>query len=113
LPKIEHLSKVIFVLFHTFFMIRLVSMNASCKMSGYPTKLIERELAEEEVALGKYASTNQARAEYYARAAEHLRLAKAAEEFGSKIGFSSSPAHRAVLNPPPRIEKAAKRCSDG
>jgi hypothetical protein len=58
-------------------------------MSGYRTKLTEHywELAEGEVALAKYAVTNQARAEHYARAAEHLRLAKAAEEFGSNNGI--------------------------
>jgi hypothetical protein len=83
-------------------MITLVSTDAGCKMSGYRTKLTEhyRELAEGEVALAKYAVTSQARAEHYARAAEHLRLAKTAEEFGSKNGISSSPAHGAALNPP-------------
>ena len=53
-------------------------------MSGHPAKLAEhyRELAEGEVTRAKRAATNEARADHYARAAEHLRLAKAAEEFG-------------------------------
>jgi hypothetical protein len=57
-------------------------MTAST-MSGYPAKLAEhyRNLAEGEVARAKSALTNEARADHYARAAEHLRLAKAAEEF--------------------------------
>jgi hypothetical protein len=52
-------------------------------MSGHPAKLAEhyRELAEGEVARAKFAPTNEARADHYTRAAEHLRLAKAAEEF--------------------------------
>jgi hypothetical protein len=53
-------------------------------MSGYPAKLAEhyRKLAEGEVARAQLAVTNQARADHYARAAEHLRLAEDAEEFG-------------------------------
>ena len=53
-------------------------------MSGYPAKLAEhyRNLAEGEVARAKLAMTNQARADHYARAAEHLRLAKDAKELG-------------------------------
>ena len=49
-----------------------------------PAKLAEhyRELADGEVERAKFALTNEARADHYARAAEHLRLAKAAEEFG-------------------------------
>ena len=52
-------------------------------MSGHCAQLVEhyRGLAEGEVAQAKSALTNQARADHYARAAEHLRLAKAAEEF--------------------------------
>jgi len=58
-------------------------MNGST-MSGHLTQLAEhyRRLAEGEVARAKLAQTNQARADHYARAAEHSRLAKAAEEFG-------------------------------
>jgi hypothetical protein len=57
-------------------------MKAST-MSGHPAKLAEhyRELAEGEAARAKFALTNEARADHFARAAEHLRLAKAAEEF--------------------------------
>ena len=53
-------------------------------MSGHFVQLVEhyRELAEGEVARAKFALTNEARADHYARAAEHMRLAKAAEEFG-------------------------------
>jgi hypothetical protein len=53
-------------------------------MSGHPAKLTEhyRDLAEGEVARAKLATTNEARADHYARAAEHLRLANAAEQFG-------------------------------
>ena len=53
-------------------------------MLDHPAKLAEhyRELAEGEVARAKLAVTNEARADHYARAAEHLRLAKTAEEFG-------------------------------
>jgi hypothetical protein len=45
-------------------------------MLGHPAKLAEhyRELAEGEVARAKFAVTNEARADHYARAAEHLRL---------------------------------------
>jgi hypothetical protein len=52
-------------------------------MSGHPSNLAEhyRELAEGEVARANFALTNEARADHYARAAEHLRLAEAAEEF--------------------------------
>jgi hypothetical protein len=48
-----------------------------------PTKLAEhyRELAEGEADRAKLAVTNDARSDHYARATEHLRLAKAAEEF--------------------------------
>jgi hypothetical protein len=53
-------------------------------MSDHPTRLAEhyRQLAEGEVERSRFALTNEARADNYARAAEHLRLAKAAEEFG-------------------------------
>jgi hypothetical protein len=53
-------------------------------MSAHSAKLAQhyRELAEGEVARAKFALTNEARADHYARAAEHLRLAKAAEELG-------------------------------
>ena len=53
-------------------------------MSGHPTRLAEhcRRLAEGEVERSRFALTNEARADHYARAAEHMRLAKAAEEFG-------------------------------
>jgi hypothetical protein len=56
----------------------------SSTMLGHPAKLAEhyRVLAEGEVVRAKLAMTNQARADHYARAAEHLRLAKAAEELG-------------------------------
>ena len=52
-------------------------------MSDNSANLAEhyRDLAEGEVARAKFALTNEARADHYARAAEHLRLAKAAEEF--------------------------------
>jgi hypothetical protein len=52
-------------------------------MSSHPAKLAEhyRELAEAEAARAKFALTNEARADHYARAAEHLRLAKTAEDF--------------------------------
>lgn len=64
-------------------MIAMVLRPRDPKMSGHPTKLAEhyRELAEGEVARAKFVLTNEARADHYARAAEHLRLAKAAEEF--------------------------------
>ena len=39
-------------------------------------------MAEGEVERSRFALTNEARADHYARAAEHMRLAKAAEEFG-------------------------------
>jgi hypothetical protein len=50
-------------------------------MLGHCAQLVEhyRGLAEGEVARAKSALTNQARADHYARAAEHLRLAKAAD----------------------------------
>ena len=53
-------------------------------MSGHSAQLVEhyRELVEGEVTRAKFALTNEARADHYARAVEHLRLAKAAEEFG-------------------------------
>jgi hypothetical protein len=61
-------------------------------MSGQPAKLAEhyRKLAEGEVARAKLAVTNQARADHYARAAEHLRLAEDAEKFGFQkaVGIS-------------------------
>ena len=54
-------------------------------MSDHPAKLTEhyRDPAEGEVARAKLATTNEARADHYARAAEHLRLANAAEQFES------------------------------
>ena len=53
-------------------------------MSNHPTRLAEhyRKLAEGEVERSRFALTNEARAEHYARAAEYKRLGKAAEEFG-------------------------------
>ena len=52
-------------------------------MSDHSTRLAEhyRQLAEGEVERSRFALTNEVRAEHYAKAAEHLRLAKAAEEF--------------------------------
>jgi hypothetical protein len=49
-------------------------------MSGHPDKIAEhyRVLAAEEVALAKAAVTNEARAKYYAMAAEYWRLAQTA-----------------------------------
>ena len=61
-------------------------------MLDHPAKLAEhyRELAEGEVVRAKLAGTNEARADHYARAAEYLRLAKAAEEFdfSNRAGIS-------------------------
>jgi hypothetical protein len=53
-------------------------------MSNHSANLAEhyRELAEGEVARANLALTNETRADHYARAAEHMRLAKAAEDFG-------------------------------
>jgi hypothetical protein len=55
-------------------------------LENLPAKLVVhyRELADGEVQRAKFALTNEARADHYARAAEHLRLAKAAEEFAGE-----------------------------
>jgi hypothetical protein len=61
-----------------------VATQCGHSLSVYPAKLAEhyRELAEGEVVRANFALTNEGRADHYARAAEHLRLAKVAEEFG-------------------------------